>query len=237
MDESRFPPSNQGRERVVGHQGTKTQHKQGNANRENVTAIITICGDGSKLKPTVIFKGKNFHDILTILTSVCISENGWTDGELALQWMIKDFDPQTRESANGKTRVLFMDGHNSHYSADLLEYCKQHNIEILGYPPHCTHALQGLDVVCFAKQKSCWKEEVNKHEERTGRGVNKEDFAKVFGTAFIQAMTQDIILAAWEATGLIPFNPDIIKPEQMRPSEITSTKSTFPLPQNSPTRA
>lgn len=60
MDESGFPPSNQGRQRVLGRRGTKTQHKQGNANRENVTAIVTICGDGSTLKPTIIFKGKNF---------------------------------------------------------------------------------------------------------------------------------------------------------------------------------
>ncbi|THU89239.1 DDE-domain-containing protein, partial [Dendrothele bispora CBS 962.96] len=223
--------------RVVGHRGTKTQHKQGNANHENVTAIITICGNGSRLKPTIIFKGKHFQSKWQNNNLICISENGWTDGESALQWMKKDFNLQTQEKANGETCILFMDGHNSHYSADLLEYCKGNNIEILGYPPHCTHALQGLDVVCFAKQKGCWKDEVNKREETTGRGVNKEDFAKVFGTAFIQAMTEDIILAAWKATGLIQFNPNIIKPEQMRSSEITSTKSTFPLPQNSPTRA
>lgn len=60
MDESGFPPSNQGRQRVLGRRGTKTQHKQGNANRENVTVIVTICGDGTSLKPTIIFKGKNF---------------------------------------------------------------------------------------------------------------------------------------------------------------------------------
>jgi len=46
-----------------------------------------------------------------------------------------------------------MDGHASHFSLELLEYAQANNIEILGYPPHCTHALQGLDVVCFAKMK------------------------------------------------------------------------------------
>lgn len=60
MDESGFPPSNQGTQRVVGRRGTKTQHKVTSANRENVTAIVTICADGSALKPTVIFKGQNF---------------------------------------------------------------------------------------------------------------------------------------------------------------------------------
>jgi len=63
-----------------------------------------------------------------------------------------------------ETRVLIMDGHSSHYSTDLLEFCQQNNIEVYGYPPHCTHALQGLDVVCFAKMKDCWKEKLNVFE-------------------------------------------------------------------------
>jgi len=60
MDESGFPSTNDGKQRVIGRKGTKTQHKVGSGNRENVTAIVTICADGTALKPTVIFKGKNF---------------------------------------------------------------------------------------------------------------------------------------------------------------------------------
>lgn len=60
MDESGFPPSDQGVQRVVGRRGSKVQHKQGSANRENVTALVTICADGTALQPTIIFKGRNF---------------------------------------------------------------------------------------------------------------------------------------------------------------------------------
>lgn len=58
MDESGFPPSNQGTQRVVGRRGTKTQHKQGGANKENVTAVVTICADGTTVTPLIIYKGK-----------------------------------------------------------------------------------------------------------------------------------------------------------------------------------
>lgn len=58
MDESGFPPSNQGTSRVVGRRGMKLQHKQGTANRENVTAIVTISADGTYLSPLIIFKAK-----------------------------------------------------------------------------------------------------------------------------------------------------------------------------------
>ena len=60
MDESGFPMVYQGKESVVGAHGTKTQHKQGGAECENFTTIVTICADGSTLKPTIIFKGKDF---------------------------------------------------------------------------------------------------------------------------------------------------------------------------------
>jgi hypothetical protein len=60
MDESSFPPSDQGKQRVIGRRGAKIQHKQGGVDRENVTAIVTICADGTKLTPTIIYKGKNF---------------------------------------------------------------------------------------------------------------------------------------------------------------------------------
>jgi hypothetical protein len=44
----------------VGQHRTKVQHSQGGASRENVTAIVTICADGTTLRPTIIFKGVQF---------------------------------------------------------------------------------------------------------------------------------------------------------------------------------
>ena len=62
MDESGFPSADQGKTRVVGARGTKTQHKQGGADRENTTALVTICADGTSLRPTIVFKGKGFKE-------------------------------------------------------------------------------------------------------------------------------------------------------------------------------
>ena len=60
MDESRCPPEASQTQRVIGWHGTKTQHKQGTSNQENVMALVTICADGSALHPTIVFKAKNF---------------------------------------------------------------------------------------------------------------------------------------------------------------------------------
>lgn len=60
MDETGFPLGDFGRKKVVGRRGAKRQHKQGSGDKENVTVLVTICADGSHLRPTIIYKGKNF---------------------------------------------------------------------------------------------------------------------------------------------------------------------------------
>jgi hypothetical protein len=60
-DESGFMASSATRERVIGGVGKRTQHQQADGGRENTTVIVTICADGTCLKPAVIFKGKAFN--------------------------------------------------------------------------------------------------------------------------------------------------------------------------------
>jgi hypothetical protein len=55
---------------------------------------------------------------------------------------------------------------------------------ILGYPPHCTHALQGLDIVCFTRIKEDWMQVINKLETLNRARVMKADFTCLFGQAY-----------------------------------------------------
>lgn len=58
MDESGFPPANDAKFSVIGAAGKKIQPQRGGGNRENTTALVTICADGTCPKPVVIFKAK-----------------------------------------------------------------------------------------------------------------------------------------------------------------------------------
>ena len=123
----------------------------------------------------------NIHSITT-------SNRGWTNGNVGRQWLEHVFDPDTKEKARGKTRVLLLDGHSSHYTLEFIDYARENNIILLGYPAHCTHALQGLDVVCFAKMKEAWKQEIVSFEDEKMRKVLKSEFtflwSHVYQTAF-----------------------------------------------------
>jgi hypothetical protein len=131
-----------------------------------------------------------------------------------------------RKKAAGQKRFLLLDGHSSHLSLSLLRKAREFDIDIIVYPSHCTHLLQGLDVVCFAPFKQIWAQEIRMFEWENFRGVRKDDFAKVFGDAYHRAFTPQLILQAWETTGIFPFNDKIIPPEKMAPSETSTIKFT-----------
>ena len=157
------------------------------------------------------------HYIVSI--SITCSEKGYTNGVIGREW-IEEFDNQTRHTApNGEKRLLVVDGHNSHYTAELLEYAMENGIVILAYPPHCTHALQGQDVVIFSTFKNYYTTEFQEWERESGERVTKYNFLELIERPFRQTFTPSTIHSAWRATGLIPFNPSVITPEQMAPAQ------------------
>lgn len=98
------------------------------------------------------------------------------------------------------------------------------NITILAYPPNCTHVLQSLDVVCFAQLKRLLADEIEAFQDLHARGVDKGDFAEVFGMAYLKAFTGETIKEAFKSTGVFPYNPNAITAAQTAPSEATSTR-------------
>lgn len=64
MDEVGFLLSVGRKQKVAGPTGARVQYTQRSQNREMVTMISTILGDGTFIPPTVIFKGKNLPTAL-----------------------------------------------------------------------------------------------------------------------------------------------------------------------------
>jgi len=243
---------------VVGESGLHRQHQQGLSNQQTITILVTIGADGSSISPATVFKGKkipaswrknNVSKMAYVIDSMNLSqsalttttahrflcsENGWMNSEIALDWLVRVFEPQTREKATGRKRFLILDGHSSHLSLHLLRKAREFNIDIIIYPSHCTHLLQGLDVICFAPLKQNWAHQIKMFEVEEFCGVKRDDFAKAFGNAYKRTFTPKLILKVWEATGIFPFNNRIIPPEKMVPSETTTIKYTSSVVHSTP---
>jgi len=156
-----------------------------------------------------------------------VSRKGWTDKNIAVDYL-RMFDEQTREKADGRTRVLFLDGHSSHDSYELVENARQRNVKILAYPSHTTHVLQGLDVVCFARLKQKHAEKIREFKENNNLTITHKCFLRTFGPAFLEAFTPETVKTAFSATGIYPFKRDVVSSEKMGPSEALTTNPPIP---------
>jgi hypothetical protein len=79
-------------------------------------------------------------------------------------------------------------------------------------PPHSTRTLQPLDVVMFKPLSSAYSGEVAAFMERCQglTSMSKRDFYPMFMVAWEASFKEDTILKAFEASGVSPFEPDVI---------------------------
>src|SRR5436190_5446466 len=82
------------------------------------------------------------------------SAKGWTNNDRGFEWLTKVFNPHTREKAQGRTRLLICDGHDSHISAKFVAHCIENNICLFLLLPYSSHLLQPLDVGVFSSLKT-----------------------------------------------------------------------------------
>ena len=127
-------------------------------NQEWATAITCVDGDGQDIPPFLVVQGA-YHlaswyneGVLPDNWAIKPTSNGWTDNETGLEWL-KYFDKHTRTRTKGVYRMLVLDGHESHQSADFEAYCKGHGIITVSLPPHSSHLTQPLDIRFFSVLK------------------------------------------------------------------------------------
>jgi hypothetical protein len=182
-------------------------------NREWVTVIQGANTTGWALPPFVVVKGTNILQSWFESTQlphdwrVATSQNGWTTNEIGLDW-IKHFELHTRPRTTGGYRLLVLDGHGSHHSADFELYCQENNIITLCMPPHSSHLLQPLDVGCFSPLKKAYGKQIEGYMRGNQTHITKEDFFPAFYAAFQEAITPRNIQGGFRGAGITPFSPE-----------------------------
>lgn len=195
-------------------------------NREWVSVIECIGLNGYSLPPFVIFQGQRIQQSwinsqIDNRTAIRVSENGWTDSRIALDWL-EHFNKYTQPQTVGEYRLLILDGHSSHVSLQFIEYCEQHKILPLCLPPHSTHILQPLDVGVFSPLAKAYKSLIQSNSIFGAERVDNERFLIYFQQARRSAISTKNIASAWRAAGLQPFNPaPIIEKHMPKPQPFT----------------
>ena len=126
-------------------------------------------------------------------SSFAVSNKGWTDSEIGVAWL-GNFDEQMRDKNKDEPCLLLLDGHNLHYMLNFMKYAASVNIIVLCYPAHCTHVLQGLNVVAFSGFKKIWTQCCDQWiSDNPFVTFAKIVWLIVWTAAFVEAMKESVL--------------------------------------------
>jgi hypothetical protein len=212
MDETGVMLSMPGSVKVLVSKRDLRDYRGARVKRTTVTAIECISGDGRYLNPLIIWPASTHRSNWTTFPTpgwqYACSESGYTDSKISLEWLKRIFDPETKERANKKPRLLICDGFGTHDTLEILEFCFENNILLCRLPSHTSHKLQPCDVATFAPLKAAYRDQVDRLEQGGVNTIGKEHFTSLYSPARERAFTPKNIKAGFAASGLFPFNPD-----------------------------
>jgi hypothetical protein len=232
VDETGFRMGDTGRSYIVvskkqGYTG-KTPEDRG----EGLTVIECASATGTAIPPFIIFKGKSIQSTwvpsdapLDWMTAV--SPKGWTSNALGYKWLTENFDPQTREKADYRYRMLILDGHGSHLTVPFIRFCMRNRIVLLCLPAHTSHMLQPLDVGVFSPHKYYYRRASENILRDTHQAIPKSHFINIYVKIRSQALTVSNIKSGFIRAGLVPFNPKPILLQLPR-SEVSKMRPVAP---------
>jgi hypothetical protein len=205
-------------------------------NREWVTVVHGINSQGWSIPAHVILKAAVHQSTwytesnLSRDWAISVSEKGWSDNEIGFEW-IQHFQKHTQRRTKGQYRLLILDGHESHHSAQFEEFCRQNRIITACMPAHSSHILQPLDVGCFGPLKTSYGKLVEGQMRLGVNHIDKDEFLRHYPSAHVQAITEKTIRAGFAATGLVPFDPDrvlsTLSPIVRTPSPVPTEESVW----------
>jgi len=216
--------------------GTVSIRYQAQGGRQEwVTSVDCICADGSSIPPLIIFTGmsimsnwipRNFD------TSWKLHYNtkGWTSREHGMRWLRECFEPMTREKANGKYRLLILDGHDSHCTPEFLAHAMQHKILAFALIPHTSHICQPLDNSIFGPLKRVLSGELNRLFQLGITRVQKWEWLAAYYLAHEKVFNYKNIMSGFSSTGIYPFNPDKVFNRLPKPRASTPTAESDCIP-------
>ena len=232
MDESGFAVGDSQSSRALVNVREKSSWKVISGRQEWITAIECVNAAGEAIPPMIIFKAKytNTAWIPAYAPSDwrwSTSNSGWTSDSHGFEWLSTLFEPKTRLEDPAARRLLIMDGHGSHITANLIAFCMQTSIDLLILPSHSSHLLQPLDISIFAPLKQALASETDARCRLDSGRIPRVEWTEMYIKARAKAFTQSNILSGWKISGLVPLEPmRVLEKLSTRPDSTAISPST-----------
>ena len=117
-----------------------------------ITACLTVCADGTKLPPLIVFKGIPGRAVeretkkYASGAEYTVQENAWTDERVMLYWIDKVLAPYVKKAPKGIVPYLIMDKYACHYQGSVAKAIEDLGVEWDIIPGGCTGLVQPVDI-------------------------------------------------------------------------------------------
>ncbi|XP_013189681.1 uncharacterized protein LOC132903318 [Amyelois transitella] len=200
--------------KVLAKKGDKHVYQSSGDEKDNLTVLITGNAAGQLAPPMVVF---SYERIPSTISSkfpedwaMGRSPSGWMCSSTFFEYIANIFNPWLLQQNIPKPVLFFLDGHRSHLTLHLSNFCAQNGIEIVALYPNSTHILQPMDLAIFRPLKIYWNKAVKDWKlKHLGMNLKREDFAPVLKTA-LESITESSVKNGFRAGGLYPFGPDYV---------------------------
>lgn len=203
-----------GSSKCIFKRGTKYPERILNSSKSCISMMFAGTASGHLLPPYVCYKAERLYDAWVAGgppgARYNRSKSGWIDEETFADWF-KTVALPWAKSLEGK-KVVIGDNLSTHFSADVLKMCEQHDIRFVCLPPNATHLLQPLDVAFFRPLKGAWRQILCDWKVTADRRLSnlpKNQFpsllAKLCET--ISANQAKNLQAGFRACGIYPLDP------------------------------
>ena len=152
------------------------------------------------------------------------SEYGWVNSELFAVFL-QHFAHHVKPTLEAPI-LLLVDNHASHMTLAAMEFCQNHHIVMIGFPPHTTHRLQPLEVSFFGPLKMFYNQTCDDFSiTYPGQVIPDCNNGELLTTAYCKAATVGNAVRGFKECGIEPFNSQIFHKEDFVSAESTERRT------------
>ena len=211
---------------VIGVKGETAFQTVSGELSQNTTVLTYVSAGGLVVPPMIIFKGgkvkQEWREAAPTGYFIRSSSTGYINAKLFADYGEKFVHFLHEKKITGR-HVVLLDSHKSHlFNLNYMEYMAANQVEVVCFPPHCTHLLQPLDDIPYARLKAAYQQELADFNLRiSGQKMSQIQFFRIFVPAFTTALAPELVRKGFERTGIYPVNSQVDKLKQIGPSDVT----------------
>ena len=198
-----------GKQRCIFKRGIKYAERVMHWSKSSTSIMFCGSATGEMLPPYVIYKAEHLYSTWTEggppNARYNRSKNGWFDKATFTDWFLGVVLPFFKNKTGKK--AIIGDNLSSHFTEDVLNACRAHDIKFICLPPNSTHLTQPLDVAYYGPLKRQWREILTayKRAHPKNQTVTKNYFPALLKQLCDQIDNSNLV-AGFKKTGITPLD-------------------------------